>query len=351
MGSRRVRAEGLAGALLGGLCALTFGCSEGDSGRAAPGAPIVPVDTPKSDDEEPKLPECDGVTEAGTCQGSAAVFCDADRGALSRTDCAATGKSCVVDARRGATCADLPDSIPTSGTCEDEVAFWDEDGILRRWDCGAEDFACEVDACSDGASCCNADGSLPDPHCCDGADPDCDDPCPHDDPDDPLPEDIDCADIGQQGTCVDEETLVYCVGDSPVSQGCHGGETCQVDACSEGIADCCPDDGGGSGTAEECEELGVEGTCNGNELRYCDIGTDEVVEFECMGSCNPDCGAGIGACCENEPVWTCDTVNGADGICDGNTLYYCLGDELYEQDCGTNTCELDTCFAGGAGCC
>ncbi|MEM6289945.1 MAG: hypothetical protein AAGA54_01730 [Myxococcota bacterium] len=357
-----------------GLGLALGGCEEAPAARPT-GAndPIVQMEPPKPDDGAGTAPGCDGVTEAGTCSANAALYCDLQRGTLSRVDCAALGQDCVVDSRRGATCITAPQNIPDGGICAENIAFWSQDGILRRWDCSAEAAACQVDGCSAGAFCCTGDGTADDPGCCNPADPTCTNPCPDGtDPELPpgedppeIPDDVDCDAIGYEGICTADGDVLYCSGDSPVSYGCYNGETCQVDTCAAGIAQCCnggsgddpPDGPPDDGPDPECPALGFEGECSSNTLRYCDS-DDQLIEFECTGDsmCNPDCGGGFGACCDSgdDPTtFTCADVNGLAGICNANTLYYCLDDEVIEQDCGaeSSTCEVDTCYVGGAGCC
>ncbi len=103
--------------LLARIVIVIDGGLEAPTGRTPSGFPIVPLDPPSPDTESSTAPGCDGVTEASTCQGSAAVYCSVDRGALGRAECAAIGKACVLDARRGAGCTDAPDSLREMGAC------------------------------------------------------------------------------------------------------------------------------------------------------------------------------------------------------------------------------------------
>ena len=87
----------------------------------------------------------------------------------------------------------------------------------------------------------------------------------------------DCQSIGTAGVCGDMGEVVWCDGDSEAdikTQVCEDHEECQVDACAEGGAYCCP-----RTDLDECELIGEAGTCQDNQRRYCENG--EVIVEDC----------------------------------------------------------------------
>ncbi|AKF09778.1 S1 family peptidase [Sandaracinus amylolyticus] len=97
---------------------------------------------------------CDGVTEAGTCRGATAVWCDDD--AL-QTDTCSDDELCMPGADGRVTCVPRSDDpcggIDATGRCEGAVATWCEGGRVRRADCGRCGLACTLDAARGGAVC------------------------------------------------------------------------------------------------------------------------------------------------------------------------------------------------------
>ncbi len=321
--ARCQRWSALGVAVCGGLI-FVAGCERDPGARLPSGDPIVQMEPPNPSDDGATAPGCEGITESGTCRGAAAIYCNLETGTLRRSDCEVMqNQTCVVDSRRGAMCASPPDGVPPDGLCEGDVGYWTKDDLITRWDCGAEGSRCLVDACAEGAYCCDD----PADDCCSGADPECTNPCPDEppppgDPSTPPPVELDCDKVGYAGVCVNAAMVARCVGDAVSDYGCYNGYTCQVDTCRAGFAECCPpgQDGDTSNTPEGCDGLDSGGECVGDQLRYCSGGS--VIN-----------------------------VDGYAGLCDGNTLYYCIDDEVREEACGADSCEVDTCFPGGAECC
>jgi hypothetical protein len=325
-------------------------------------------------------PGCDGVTARGECQSGAAVYCDIERGMLRRVDCAALGESCVLDTVRGAVCEDIStrsvaetpcdSGVSETGFCSDNTAVYcdtsGDEPVTRVWDCGASDMACVVDGCADGAYCCGDGsqqecGSLDFNGTCDGnvarwcgalgpKELDCSslgqtcavDECAQGayccgEPETPD----ECAEIGWAGVC-EGDSMKFCFDGEIIETQCNAGETCQVDACQSGAA-CCETDS----NPDECAEIGWEGVCEGNTMRFCTGG--EILDVDCgERQCAEDvCGSGA-LCCQN----VCESIDSV-GTCAGNTLQYCLGDDFSAIDCSAlgKTCEFDTCVPGISECC
>lgn len=342
-------------------------------------------------------PGCDGVSARGECQQATAVYCDLDRDQVRRVDCEALGENCIVDVARGAVCDKVdeedPGNTPTSpcsdtgvsvaGFCTSSSAVYcDTEGaqpVTTTWDCEAEGMVCGVGTCyDDGASCC-PNTSQPAPEECgtlsfagvceNGTAKWCDAV------DGPLEKNCtaagqrcetdtcadgayccgtvettnECEQIGYAGVCSNDKTVRYCSQDKILNLTCLGNKTCQVDACTSGAGCCAPP------KANECTTIGNAGLCkDANTVRFC-IGTTnaDIQEESCSSTetCEVDtCGYGAFCCDKVDP---CADLDGA-GTCDGNTLKYCTTDGvLHENNCsvGGQTCEVDTCFSGYAECC
>lgn len=91
--------------------------------------------------------ECGAITWDGTCRGDTAVWCE--NGKLEQFDCARRGQGCG-STGTGFFCVDGPSSAPQDpcagldykGACEGTMAVWcDADGY-HAYDCAAEGFAC-----------------------------------------------------------------------------------------------------------------------------------------------------------------------------------------------------------------
>lgn len=230
---------------------------------------------------------CGGVTERGQCQDGVALHCDVIENTLSQVDCAALGQECVIDPDRGAKCVQLNLAEPT-----------------------------DPDAACDGQ-------------------------------------------IDGKGFCADGQA-VWCDGQSDqiYAWNCaQSGLACAVDECQEG-AYCCeagapPPD---PEQPSECDTLGFAGECAGEVARWC-TGSDTLIELDCAARgqvCAFDvCAEGAYCCNPPEEINPCPDlgVYGECGGADGNTMRYCLGENLYETQCQTGeSCMLDVCF-DGADCC
>lgn len=330
-----------------GLAACNTGPSDGGTGPGADAAPIKVKTPPQPKEGTGSVDACNGVTARGECQDGVAVYCDLQREAIRKIDCKAQSRDCIVDSGRGAICKTLSDDgapppdpsslcdsgVTAAGFCTGTTAVWCDESAKQTvaWDCATEGLTCQTDTCRDGSFCCTADGG--DPPNQGGGDGTTDE----------------CNGLDFNGTC-DGEVAKWCENGQPQELDCGAidGKRCESDTCATG-AFCCGDTSGGAGN--ECDQLGLEGECSGNTLRYCSLGT--VVEFECTGNntCQKDACFSGAACCPPTELDEC-TQLGFDGVCDNGTVRYCDGENIIEYDCLANeACEVDTCFSGGAECC
>jgi hypothetical protein len=243
---------------------------------------------PQPKDGSTTAPNCEGIAEHGTCQDGVAVFCDVANNELRRKDCKALGKTCLVDATKGAVCEDAPPpggggsgatscetGVTFLGTCTGGKAIWcdPETSQTVTWDCGADSLTCQVDTCTfdgspvPGAFCCSA-----------GA---------------PPPPTSECPALGFAGECKDGKAR-WCNGDTLVEKVCGTGESCQTDTCAEG-AYCCPD---APPPANECDTIGIRGVCaDDTTVRWCSGGTVQQVTCVTGKTCQIDkCGDGAYCC-------------------------------------------------------
>ncbi|UJR86775.1 S1 family peptidase [Sandaracinus amylolyticus] len=97
---------------------------------------------------------CDGVTEAGTCRGATAVWCEGDE---LHTDTCTADERCMPGPDGRATCVprseDPCGGLDATGRCEGGVATWCEGGRVRRADCGRCGLDCAIVAARGGAVC------------------------------------------------------------------------------------------------------------------------------------------------------------------------------------------------------
>ncbi len=316
---RHLAMSSLALVLIAG-CSLSSPSSAEERADAAP----IRVKTPGGDDKSGTSPSCGGITEHGVCEDGAAVVCDVAAGELRRTDCEALGQRCIVDSAEGATCQDAgaascDSGLDFRGVCEGDVARWCDAEGDKSWNCAADGLTCATDECEEGAFCCDANGG--------GGD-------------EAPPE---CEELGFFGECGGDEgqTARYCNGGALIELDCGGDPTtsCQVDSCADG-AYCCPGE-------SECADLGLEGACAGDTLRYCREGDDyqEVACGDFGMTCGVDaCGDGADCCdlrCEDIPQ---------EGTCIGDWLIFCELGELRKVNCpedepGTSTCTTEGQFA------
>jgi hypothetical protein len=326
-----------------GLAACNTGPSGPGDGEPGADASPIKVKTPPQPKEGTGTNDaCEGVTARGECREGVAVYCDLQREAIRKIDCKAQSRDCLVDSGRGAICKELAGSgapppdpssecesgVTPAGFCTGTTAVWCDETSKQTvaWDCATENLTCQTNACRDGSYCCTADGGDP-PSTGDGGTTD------------------ECNGLDFDGVC-DGDVAKWCQNGKPQQLDCNGlDKRCEVDTCAQG-AFCC-----GSTTTSECDQLGLEGECNGNTLRFCLSGN--IFEASCVGSdtCQEDTCFSGAACCPPTELDECQTL-GFDGVCDGETVRYCDGEQIIEYDCLSNeACEVDTCFSGGAECC
>lgn len=99
--------------------------------------------------EPPREPGrvCDDIPPEGACTGTLLQWCG--EGEVHSFDCARTGRTCVAEAGEPGHCEETADP-PTScgnvdyeGVCEgDEVVYCNDDGLLERVDCAAQNLTC-----------------------------------------------------------------------------------------------------------------------------------------------------------------------------------------------------------------
>lgn len=332
---------------------LGCGAFAGGSRGGTNNEPII-VKEPPEPPEGSTVAGCEGISDTGTCEGTSRLFCDLERAALRSEDCAGTGNDCVMDPDWGASCAQVPAPLPAGGTCDGTTAYWQSDiGMLHRWDCAPSGKSCVIDGCAEGVFCC--DDAAPEPECCDPLDPACAEPCPTV----PEPENI-CDTIPPGGLCSPDnsEVVFACVqgGTEPSIFGCPTGQSCAIGQCSEAdVAACCPADADPEPPQTRCDELGYAGDCIDGVVMWCENATIEEAECSEGFVCHEN-GCLYGACCipiEEDPEPTCESVNGADGICDGDVLLYCDNDAVTTIDCEATDdhCAVNTCLISGAACC
>jgi len=331
------------------IVSLIFGLAACGGGAGGPGnggdldaSPIKVKTPPQPKEGTGTAAACGGVTARGECQDGTAVYCDLQRESIRKIDCKAQSRECLVDSGRGAICKELvgtgtPDpnspcqsGVSTAGFCTGDTAVWcdDESKQTVAWDCAADSLSCQTSTCRDGSFCCTADGGDPPTQGGgDGTD--------------------ECGGLDFNGVC-EGETAKWCENGKPQTLDCDGlNKRCESDTCATG-AFCC---GGAGGGNTECDQLGLAGECSGNTLRFC-LGGD-IFEIGCTGNdtCQKNTCFSGAACCPPTETDEC-TELGFDGVCDGDTVRYCDGENIIEYDCfDTEACEVNTCFSGGAECC
>ena len=155
-----------------------------------------------------------------------------------------------------------------------------------------------------------------------------------------------CTTSAKDGTCSGTQ-VVYCEDDQLERLDCATvGEGC---AEKKGRADCAPIE-----RLTACGELDAHGECQGNNITWCDETRIMAVpvEYDCGvygQQCDPTAAADGGAVCLSHGE--CGAID-EDGACDGNTLSYCDGGELYVFDCESDQCRevggLADCFTAGS---
>ena len=143
------------------------------------------------------------------------------------------------------------------------------------------------------------------------------------------------------GTC-DAGVLKYCDAGRVICQTCASGTTCGYDSASTWYA--CLSDTVTPTCGGACGSIDYNGTCNGNELRYCSSG---VLQCSDCGSntCGYDTTNSYYACLASSlPCGgTCPSWLDADGTCETSTsLKYCAGGSIVCETCsGSQTCGWD----------
>ena len=171
---------------------------------------------------------CDsGVTFEGTCGGASgqtAVWCDPESNQTISWNCADDGKTCEENlCALGAFCCGTgtppPPPPPTSvcpalgfaGKCESATkAVWCNGPTVVEKQCTGVQ-TCQVDACADGAYCCNP----------------------------PTPVPSECDTIGVRGVCNAGKPR-WCSSGTVQEVTCATGKTCQIDVCGDGAFCCSP---------------------------------------------------------------------------------------------------------------
>lgn len=166
-----------------------------------------------------------GVTVYGSCggpDGQTAVWCDPGSEQTIVWDCAADGLTCSLDeCTTGAFCcgATLPPppeqnecpDLGFEGECAGNTARWcDGDQLIEKACSNGQ--TCQVDACAEGAFCC-------------------------DPPEAPQSE---CDRLGIRGECTADGHPRWCSNGEIEEVTCAAGKTCQVDACGDGAFCCAP---------------------------------------------------------------------------------------------------------------
>lgn len=312
------------GGLTGGGSSVPRDMAVGDHGPKAP---------PDGSGGGATASDCNGVTEKGRCEisdkGQVAVVCDVGANKLVRISCTEMQKVCVVDSTRGATCAALPppatppgggtpsadmahapadmahapgadmahapasdmataapmcpSGVDYRGYCASatgstpDTAIWCDSSTGQTYvvNCAALGKTCQVDACADGAYCCDAPASV------DMATP-------------PM-DNAECDALGFSGACESGHAR-WCSGGQVFDIDCGArGQECGIDECAPGAYCCDPP----ATTTSECDQLGIAGECAGNVARWCSGG--QIVELDCGAqgqTCQVDTCATGAYCCD-----------------------------------------------------
>ncbi|MEC9072628.1 MAG: agmatine deiminase family protein [Myxococcota bacterium] len=326
----------------------------------------------------------DGSCQGGQCQGPAGGYdgvCYPNDvpepvcyGPAWECDCNDCDSSCPdLSGSQGGGC----DGITYEGCCEGGSVFYCENNSLKQTSCNA---ACGWIAANQFYDCggSGADPSGANPLSCD----DLEDPCT------PSCAGKACGDDGCGGSCGSCANGEICVANGvcePVlcTPECDG-KDCGPDGCG-GVCGSC----GGSATcdangqcvdvsADPCDGLSYEGTCDGGLITYCDEG--EKVSYQCdsgccgwisskswydcytqqyCGYCSNECEPGeLGCSIEGTHAWTCEAAAGqgcnvriwtfCEGGCASDTGQ-CQG-AVCEPNCAGQDCGDDGC-GGSCGTC
>lgn len=170
-----------------------------------------------------------GVTNEGSCSGQTATWCDEFSGQTIVWDCAGDGLTCQTDtcttsngtAIPGAYCCGAGGAMPPpsnecpalgfAGECNGagEAKWCNGDQLVTKTCTGGQ--TCQVDACAEGA------------YCCDVAPP-------------PVSE---CDQIGFEGVCTATGPK-WCSNGQIMEVSCSAGTTCQLNVCGTGAYCCAP---------------------------------------------------------------------------------------------------------------
>jgi hypothetical protein len=222
-----------------------------------------------ADGPDEESPCGSGVTLAGFCAGTSAIWCATSTGETIAWDCAADGLACKVDdCAFGAYCcgtASMPptpsmtsecDRLGLAGECASGIARWCAGGTIREDNCATMGKTCQVDACAFGAYCCGTTVN-------------------------------ECDTLGLRGECggTGGNTARWCLGDALTETDCATDNgICLIDVCGIG-ANCC-----------SCDTLGEAGRCDGNTVHWCADGS--LFQQDCgTSTCEVDtCGSGAYCC-------------------------------------------------------
>ncbi len=268
---------------------------------------------------------CGAVTSTGLCEGDTLKYCAANK--LEVVGCGEYGQGCgFVPADNWNACVDLPDGCkPQCLATDGKPKVCGDDGCGNLCGLCATGTTCQTGLCVAGTSAC---GDLTDVGACEGT------------------------------------TLKYCAGDEIVTEVCaEAKQTCAFDQAANGgkgwFACVEPTTGVACGTVTE------KGMCDGAKLSVCKAAA--LVTETCGGE-TPAClydpkangGKGAYACskavtcapaCEASQKCQLDGTCGCDGLdvkglCDGDTLRYCLAKKIVTKDCKASQ---QTCAASEAG--
>ncbi|MEC8025906.1 MAG: hypothetical protein VX223_18385 [Myxococcota bacterium] len=263
---------------------------------------------------------CGDVTVQGSCEGITLTYCSNDEvftvncgeyGLVCGWDSDANWNGCIVDPN----CT--PDCLLNTGDPTDPVVKQcGDDGCGNQCGICGEGETCQAGLCEEGGT-------------------------------------SECGNITMVGEC-NGDVLQYCAAGQLYVTDCSlAGEACFFDN-DAGWYDC-----GDASTASSggplgglCSTITAKGYCSDNTLMSCAIGTPTLTDcgasglycaYEpantgvdgqyqcitppaCVGSC-PE-----GTRCQSDGTCGCDGVDLA-GHCEGDTLVYCSGDQLYTLDC------------------
>jgi hypothetical protein len=299
------------------------------------------------------------LTFEGECVGDVVVWCEDD--VVNILDCGAEGLGCALNEEEGYyDCAaggddggegPLPgepcaDGLTFEGECQGDTVVWCEDDLTQVFDCSTQGLGCGYNAsakiydCVEGEDGGGSGGDVP----VAGT------PCP--------------SDLTFDGACFGD-VVAWCENGVTQVIDCEAeGATCELNS-AEGYYDCLVGGGGDGGDLEPgspCpDDLTAEGECQGNVVVWCEDGEVQVLDCSDSGS---SCGYNTAEDyfdCQNVGgdgggSSECGEVTGA-GTCDGSTLLYCDGGELFSANCAADgfACGFDQssqqydCLGGSPG--